>query len=347
MFFGEEVDLFAFDVHDADDAVVDDEGDGDFAADAAGGFDVANVFGGIGDADGVAGAEGGAGDAAGDGDVTGFAFIEAEAEAVAEELAGIVDEEDAEAVELDELAEAGGDFLKEVIEVEDGGEFLGEFGEDLEGTVVLVDTAVEAGVFDGGGNAAGDEAEEGDFAFAVGVEASAFEVDDADEAAAGEHGDGEFAADGIEGIEVTGIGAGIADIDGLAGLGGGADDAFAEFDFESADEFVAVADGVADLEVFVTVAVKEDGEKVEADDAVEDVGDVIEDLIEIESGGGGVGDFEEEIEEIGAFLEADFAFPGAGHQYPPWGAGRPETIAMLAEAPMRVAPASIMRMASS
>ena len=46
---------------------------------------------------------------------------------------------------------------------------------------------------------------------------------------------------------------------------------------------------------------------------MDDAGDVVENLIEVERGSRGFGDFEQEVEEVGAFFKANIAVGGFWH----------------------------------
>ena len=180
--------------------------------------------------------------------------------------------------------------------------------------MVLFDSPVEACIVDCGGDAAGDEAQKCDIAFRVSVAASALKIDYSDEAATSNHRHGKFTANCVESAEVSFVGADIAYVYGLAAFGCGTGEAFAEFNAEGANELFAVADRVAHPEAFVAIAVEKNGEDIETNDAMDDICDVIENLIEIECGGGGVGDFEQKVEKVCALFKADIPVGSFSHQ---------------------------------
>ena len=74
-------------------------------------------------------------------------------------LAFFVEQHDGEHLVVDEAAEELADALEERIEVEDGGEFDGDFVEHFEGLRLAGDAGVEAGVLNGLGDARGGEGE--------------------------------------------------------------------------------------------------------------------------------------------------------------------------------------------
>ncbi len=252
----EVADAVAFEIHHADHAVLHDQRHGDLGADIGVGGDVARIFVGVVDADDFARFGGGAGEALAERNVVDVhALVVADAEEVLEGLRLVIDGENAEGVVVHQVAHGAGDFAEQLVEVEDGGEFARDIGEGFERAVLALDAAVEARVIDGGGDARGDEAHEGAVVFVVGVDAGGLQVDDADELAAGGHGDGELGADRVHGVQIARIVAHVADEHGFAGGGGDAGDAFAQGDGEVADDLVAMADAVADVEIAAAVAI--------------------------------------------------------------------------------------------
>ncbi len=228
MFGSEIVEADAFEVQNANDAVAEEEGDGDFGMDVGVGRDVAGVGVGILNQHGLAGTGGGSGDALAEGDGVGVdLFVVADGEGVAEDLVGLVEEEDGKGVVANERADDFGEFAEEIVEIEDGGKLLRDAGEGPHGAVGDVDAAVEAGVVNRDPDARGEQADEHLVVVAVGVERGGLEVDDPDEAAAGDHGSGEFAADGVESREVVRVAADVVREDGFAGFSGDAGEALA------------------------------------------------------------------------------------------------------------------------
>jgi hypothetical protein len=308
------VQALAFEVHDADDAVAKHERDGDFAAEIGVAGDVAGVGQSVLDTHGAAEAGGGAGDADAEGDLVEFAAATFEdGDAFAEDLFGFVEQPDGERVVVHQGPDAGGDGAQEFVEIEDGAEALGGFGEGAEGAVLEIDAAVEAGVVDGAGDAGGDEAHEGDIVGRVGADFGGLEIDDADEFVAGNHGDGHLAADGVHGVQIRFFLADVADEHRFAGFGGLAGDAFAEGDEETIDQLLAVAHGVADAEGLAAIGVEKNGEELRGDDAGDDLGDGGEEAVEIERFRGDGGDFEEVIEQFRAVAKAAGFAAGLGH----------------------------------
>ena len=126
--------------------------------------------------------------------------------------------------------------------------------------------------------------------FVVVVHARVFEVDDSDDFALVDERNGEFGT----GLGVLGDVAWIlADVwreDGLALLGCGSDDAFAEADVAFAGYSLAVAGGEAVLELFGALVPEQDGEHLEVDDAFEEMADAFEQVVEVEDAGDLAGD---------------------------------------------------------
>jgi len=176
-------------------------------------------------------ADGGADGAVGEGEVfvviEGLAFVTGEG-AEAEGLAAGVEEEDrAEAAGHEGEGLAGGG-VEDGLELELGNEALagGDEGLELAGLdAELPDEPEAADDFGGFGGEEGEDfllfvAESG-FKFAV-------DVDDADDEALDDHGDGHFGADGVLELVVAGIGADVGDDEGASVKGDPASDALAE-----------------------------------------------------------------------------------------------------------------------
>ncbi len=119
----------------------------------------------------------------------------------------------------------------------------------LHALLFLVDALVEAGVGDADGDLRGEGGEGALVVFVVVVDASVFEVEDADDLAFVDERNGELGADLGVGFDVAGVFADVGGENGFAELGGGADEAFAEGDDALADDALAVAGGEAVLEV--------------------------------------------------------------------------------------------------
>ena len=116
-------------------------------------------------------------------------------EAVLELLAAVAPEKDGEHLEVDDTLEEGADAFEKVVEIEDAGDFAGDLVEDGEGLGLAGDAGVEAGVFNGDGDAGGDELEE---ALVVDGEEGGvlgLDVDDADDLVFDDERDGELGAD--------------------------------------------------------------------------------------------------------------------------------------------------------
>ena len=154
MLFGEEAEGFAFEVHDADEAILRDERHGEFRADVGVRGNIARIAAGVGDAHGGAFKRGGAGDAFAERDVAELqTFVVALAEVVAQGGLLVIDEHDAEGIKVDEHFDAGGEALQQLVKVEDGRQFAGEVSEGAQGLVVALHAAMEPGIVDGEGDA--------------------------------------------------------------------------------------------------------------------------------------------------------------------------------------------------
>ena len=179
-----------------------------------------------------------------------------------------------------------------------------------------MDALVEAGVGDADGDLRGEGGEGALVVFVVVVDAGVFEVEDADDLSFVDKRDGELGAGlGVFG-DIAGVFADVGREDGLALLGGEADESDAEGDGALAGDAFAVAGGEAVLELFGALVPEEDGEHVEVDDAFEEEADAFEEIVEVEDAGDLTGDFVEDGEGLGLAGDAGVeacVLDGGGH----------------------------------
>ena len=71
-----------------------------------------------------------------------------------------------------------------------------------------------------------------------------------------------------------------------------------------------MADGVADGKTLQTVAPQQDGEQVVGHHVLDDGGDVLQQLVEIQRFGGDARHFQQEVEQLDALAEADRGLAG-------------------------------------
>ena len=119
-------------------------------------------------------------------------------------------------------------------------------------------------------------------------------------------------------LQIPLVGLDVRHQDWLALRGRGADNAFAQRDGKIAHHFFAVADGVANAQIFALLVEEQNREQIVGDDAAHDAGDAGEQFIEIESLGGDGRNFQQEIEQIAALAELDGRFSCGGR---PWAHG--------------------------
>jgi len=298
----EVADAGVLEVDDADDVALVDEGDGQLGAGFGVFGDVAGIFADIrGENRGSLGG-GGADEAMAGRDVAlaGDALAVAGAEAMLEVFGASVPEQDGEHLEVDDALEELADALEEVVEVEDGGDLARDLVEDGEGLGLAGDAGVEAGIFDGGGHAGGDELKE---ALVLGGEEGGrlgLDVDDADDFVFDDEGNGELGADAGVGVDVVLDKAAVGEVDvfdedGAALERGLSGDAAADLDAHALD-FGGVAGLEAHPELVGAVVEEEDGEDAVVDDGADEVGDAVHEGVEVEGGVEGVGEAVEELD---------------------------------------------------
>ena len=190
--------------------------------------DVARVLGGIVHAHHLARFGGGAGEPLAQRHVVGIdALVVADAEEVPQRLGLAVHRQDAEGVVIDQLAHGAGDLAQQLVQVQDRGELARNVGQRLQGAVLAVHAAVQARIIDGDAHARGDQPQQRAIVFRVGVDAGGLQIDHAHQFAARRHGDGQFGAHRVQGMQVARIVADIAHQHRLAARRGGSGDAFA------------------------------------------------------------------------------------------------------------------------
>ena len=104
------------------------------------------------------------------------------------------------------------------------------------------------------------------------IEFAAFDVQNADHATANDQRDGKFGANGIQCVEVTRVRANVADANGLAGGGSGADDAFTHGDAPVFHDFRAVTDGETEVHLIGPLFGEQDRENFVVDQALDERG---------------------------------------------------------------------------
>ena len=151
-----------FEIEDADDSAFVEEGDDEFGAGLGVHWKIALVFAHVGHIDGTPLAYRCADEASGDGDAAHGRLRVAEAPGIAgdERLAFLIEKHDGEHLVIDEAAEELADLRSSGIEVENGGELGGDLVENCERLCLARDARIEAGVFDGLGDAGGREREQ-------------------------------------------------------------------------------------------------------------------------------------------------------------------------------------------
>ena len=194
--------------------------------------------------------------------------------------------------------------------------FAGHLEVALHALLFFVNALVEAGVGDADGDLCGQRGEGALVILVVVVDASVFEIEDADDLALVDERDSEFGADFGVGFDVARIFADVGGEDGFAKLGRGADESFAEFDGALAEDTLTKAGGEGVLEVLGVVVPEEDAEHLEVDDALEEVGDALEEIVGVEDAGDLARDVVEDTERLGLAGDAGVeacVLDGDGH----------------------------------
>src|ERR1700733_7172991 len=144
--------------------------------------DIAGIGGGVVDPNHFARCGGGSGNTFAQRNVIEIdALVETKAEPVPERLLRGVDEQDAESIVIDEAADAGGYLVEKFVEIEDGGELVGNAGKRADGPVLPLGAAVELRIVNRGGDTAGDEAQHGAVVDFERAGAAGLHIDHADE----------------------------------------------------------------------------------------------------------------------------------------------------------------------
>src|SRR5206468_877064 len=140
----------------------------------------------------------------------------------------------------------------------------------------------------------------------------------------------------------------VSDKNRLALRGCGAGEALVERERQLVDDLRPVPDSVPDAQTLALLVIEQDGEQLAVDDLLDDIGDIGEQLIEIQRLRSDCRHFEQKIEQLGALAKTHGGFSWGRHFQP--GSRRPavaSTIFTLALAPMRLAPAAAIFCKSS
>ncbi len=173
----------------------------------------------------------------------------------------------------------------------------------------------KAGIIEGHGNLIGHGLEDGDGGGVKGAGAVGLNGEGAQDAVAGDEGEGGFGA-GVRqlgGGQANSIGAGFAsDAGGRVG-NGPADHALADFDAMLAGEhdFAGFAGAGAQVGPFATFVKGEDANVIEVEGGANEIYNLLEELGGIEDGGGGAADFGGGFDEVGAMGKVLGAFGDA------------------------------------
>src|SRR5581483_4150800 len=123
-------------------------------------------------------------------------------EAVLQFFACRIDKQDREHLVIDNAGEQVPDALKQLVEVEDGGELAADLVEQQQRFRLVGDASVKPGVLDADGDARCDDREQATMFFGEVVRLRRLNIDDPDDLVFRDHRDGQFGADGTDGVDV-------------------------------------------------------------------------------------------------------------------------------------------------
>src|ERR1035438_2147105 len=281
---GEESDALAFEIQYADHAILHDQRHGNLGTHSRMRSDIAGIGGGVVDSDHLAGCCGRSSDAFAQRNVIEIhALVEADAEPMPKRLLRGIDQQDAESVVIDEAAHAGRYFAEQFVDIENGSEFVRNPREGTNRSVLALGPLVKLRIVNRGRDTAGDEAQHGAVVDFEAVRANGLNVDHSNEAAPGDHGHAQLAANGVGSAQVPMVARYVRDENRLTAFGCRVDNSFTEAEREVAHDFFPVAYGIADAQIFPLLVEQENGKKIVGYDPAHDCGDVGEQLIQFES----------------------------------------------------------------
>src|SRR2546427_2284882 len=330
---GEVVELRALQVQDADDAALVHHGNGELGTRLGVDLDVARVCGHIGHQHGLA--QGGrcADDALGGGDAQLALNLLAvfEVNAMAEGMLRFVIQQNAEDLIINHALDQLGGATEKLLDRKDGTGFAADLIQDKKRFGLRAGALKQAGIFNGHGEARGQQAENVLLVAGEINEMAALDVQDADALAFEHQRDGQLRAHGVNGIDVSRVFGDIANADRMADGGGRAGDPLPDGDAQGFGELRRVPNGKAVLERAGEFIHEQDAEDLVVNQALDERGRPGQDLVQIKRGVDLLADFGKRAEHFGGKVELGVSFDGihgshfiiAGVFYPPsqwaWG----------------------------
>ncbi len=221
------------------------------------------------------------------------AFVEAQGEAVLQELARRIKQEDGKHLEVDDAGDQVGHALQQLIEVENRGELAADLGEQRELAGLPRHAGIEASVLDADGDARGEERKQALVLFVESAGLGGLDVEYADDLVLGNEWDGQLGVNTgsvVDGILLSGQ---VVDQHGFAALHGLSGDALADLDADALGDLRRVPDLEANAQVLGFFVQQQNGKNFVVDDALEHLGHTLQQRVKVQRGVHRVGDFEQ------------------------------------------------------
>src|SRR5438128_6231183 len=201
---------------------------------------------------------------------------------VAENLQLVVIEHEAEDLIIDNALGQLGGAAKELLDVKDGAHFAADFVEQKQRIGLRANAFEQARVFDGHGEAAGQQGEDALLVAGEIVQVAALNIEHADAFAADHQRNSQLRAHAVNGIDVAWIFRGVADANRVAGGRSRAGDSLSQRDAQVFRQIARIADGEPVLQITSGGFDHEHAENLVIDDALDERRRAREDLVEIQ-----------------------------------------------------------------
>ncbi len=195
-----------------------------------------------------------------------------------------IKQQDGEHLVVDDAGDEVGNALQQLIEVEDGGNFAADLGQQGKLTRLAGDLGVEPGVLYADGNARSEQCEQVLVLFGEGAGLGGFDIEDADHLVFRDQRHGEFGADAGYGVDEVLLRRYVVDQHGFATKDGLSGNALTDLDANALGDLGRMPDLEADAQFLGLFVEQQDGEDLVVEKALQHLGDALEKRVQVQRG---------------------------------------------------------------